>query len=175
VGPCDNTEFASYVELFSKATRVDHWYESDASRLPGQVARRNPTEMPPPRLPIPRVFASPGTREFWRLTGSRKAGDSLLSQPPDIVFIAVIAGNCGTQIMKVLCSSSLQKLGGLVFAEVLNGYSTVFTGACFEGEWARRQRGRVEWVAVRNLQEVEDLRSDNEAAVGAVPRVGIVC
>ncbi|KPI35397.1 uncharacterized protein AB675_11697 [Cyphellophora attinorum] len=178
-GACDDHEFVVYTEVFSRRVRADRWVNLGVGPEEGARTPSGPdsTVTPPNRVGVPRVVASLGTTQFWLpATGRRQTGEGTPPRPSDLMYLAVVAGNSGAQVVKFFTAKSLEKLTNWMYAEVLNGYSTVFTGACFQSEWARREQGNATLSIVHDLEGLRGLREDNESGPANLrPRIGILC
>jgi hypothetical protein len=99
----------------------------------------------------------------------------------DFVFIAVVQGNGGSAIKKLIIANEYPQIATIIFNEAINGYSVVFTGACLKAELERAKdygpdSMAVIWRKVTNLNVMFGLR------VRARPRdeterliIGILC
>jgi hypothetical protein len=96
-----------------------------------------------------------------------------------VVFVAIVEGVLGAALQKLYVAYFRRDIANSIFHEVINGYSTVFSGAFFKSdlELALSQAvGRnMDWAQVNNLEELVEEQTKNLAASPLKAMVPIVC
>jgi hypothetical protein len=150
--------------------------------------RGRPLEIPAgkPVLPqaviAPKVVLSPGLSSDW-IQRAREIEEEQGQEPEDLAFIAIVQGLAGASLSKVVMRYSAYAIGTAMFHELINGYSTVFSGVFLKSEDKCRSSSNVLWQKVETYDELLQtkisnegpLSSTNQSSANRSYKIGIVC
>jgi hypothetical protein len=174
-GACRQQDLDMYCELFSRSRHsTGCWLTLVPGLMLGSRNYRSASAPPPPSK-VPRVHSTPALEpsdEMLSLGLEPLDSSDRSKWKAELRYIAVIAGNLGDAVIKLVTADSTDKLACLVLVEVLNGYSAGFTGGCFESEWAKRHDEPL-WQQVKTLEALQEVRMNAQNAERAT--VGIWC
>ena len=158
--PCSPEELTAHCSQFIlPASDQNRW---TYVRLQTQSLSEDFSARQPQASRIPKVTLTPGVSKFWRTPMRRPVAPE--DAQPRFSFIAIIQGNGGNAVQKLIVVNEYPEIATCIFNEAINGYSVVFTGACLKRELEKAKdygpsNLAVTWRKVTSLDEMFDLRA----------------